>query len=967
MSTNNESNPNLERLEKYLSDRSKDFFVDTLKYLAIPYNLLEFPCTREKVPSTGYYMSPDKNGDIRFFTPDMTGQMECYTTDTTNVKVHDWYMTRFQVPRKTKDGEAKYMPVTGGGTRLLITKPLLDALKSKKAIDTLYMVEGFKKAHAMAFHGNLPVIGMNGLTGFKEPMKDKIRTELKDIILLLSVKKTVICYDSDLFELGKSKDDPETTRPNIFFRAAIAAKTFIEPFCDVVLVHPNPHPDKKLGFDDLLFESRKNEFTTQNLYSLNVIPDPGHAEVFKALKNALSDKKNELFSVLKLSSVTDHKIKEYFHLDDVNSFYNFYRDALKSRLSFRYYTRRYKVREDGTPEEHKDESWGYYQKEGLIWKRASGKDKDDQFISNFSFEILFHIKGDENKRVARLTNNLKELAIIEITGEDLASPQRFTALCISQGNFIFRGSKDDLLLITSMLLKHERAAIVFSCLGYQPLYGVYAFANGIATTDGWKPCDDYGIIEHNDQYFYFPAYSKFNESKIERFADERKYIHVPGEKVYSFEQWKEQFVKVYGDNGEVVCCYYLAALFSDIVFNHRSGIRFPLLFASGKPKTGKSTIFISLLHLFGEGLIGESLTSNSTFKFLFTQLAKVRNGIVFFDEFSDQLAKIFEFLKNIFDRRPYGTKQFSNDTKTRITPVLSALCVSGEMLPTGNHALFTRTISLMFNRTIDQRTDAEKENLSVLSRMEENGLTSITVTLSKFRHLVEKQFDTTLTVVEKDLNRAFRGLPVDGRMIKSAAGILAVVRVLTDNNAIDYQTEWDELLKIWVRILTAQNQQIQTNTDAAKFWEIMEQLIREGKISEDSGDYRFDSGYFILRINRIIQPYQKRALELKYSKVLDKPTLKNYLENEPYYSEMLNSDGTPKQVRFAGSAPTSAIWIDYEMLQRIYQCDLSSTTDKDWKNDPEELSKVGAPGLQKTLAERLTSTTPEAEQNDLPF
>jgi len=915
--------------QKYTEKEEYTFFVKTVKELAIPFKFLEFPCTRDGHPSHGFYMQPTKDGDIRFFTPSIDGEIESYTTDTANIKVHDWYMTRFQEPKKTSDGEfAKYMPVRGGGTRLQITPSVLDAYKNKTQINDLFLIEGFKKSLALWFHSGYHVIGMNGLTGFKEPSKERIRAELKDILIVCNVKRVIIVYDSDLFDIGNGKENPESFRPNNFYRAAISAKNLIEQFSDVCLVHPVPG-EKKLGFDDLLYEQAKHVFSNEDLLLTKRKADPGRDKVIKFLDNCLVDGTNEMFSICRLSSISDYKIKEYFHLDDVVSFYTYHKEKLKQRPSFRFGTYKYRIREDGTPEEIKEvENFGYKVKDNCILRNGGvdkdGDRKDDVLIANFIMKILFHIKGDENIRVAEFTNNRNQRAIVEFTSEDIASPQRFLSLCINEGEFIFYGSKDDLIRIFAMIVKHEKQAVVFSSLGYQPDYGVFAFANGIATNDGWKACDEYGIVEHNDSYFYFPAFSKFNTGKIDRFADERKYVHIPGERVYTFEQWKNQFCKVYGKNGVITVCFYLATLFSDIVFKHKSGIGFPLLFASGKPKTGKSTIFISLLKLFGDGLSGESLTSNSTFKFLFTQFAKMRNGLVFLDEYSNDNPKTFDVLKNIFDRRPYGTKQYSNDNKTRIVPVICPACVAGEVLPTGNHALFTRTISMVFNTIEDNRTDAEKEEFRKLSRMEENGLTSITVNLVKYRHFINNNFDKVYMEVSSDLDFEFRKLVIDGRMKKSAKWILTVVKILIDEKVIDFNQDWKDIISIWKDLLYQQNLQIQTNTDSAKFWEIIESLHRNGIISEDAGDFKFEGDLLVIRLGRLVIPYQKRANELHYSKILDKGSLKNYLENESYYVEMVNADGTPKLTRFLGSSsPTSGLWLDYAALSEKYGIDLT--------------------------------------------
>ena len=939
------------RIERFISVPKYQYFIKTLRELAIPFKYLEFKCFRDGIPSSSEYLTPDNDGNIRFYTPTIDGDIETYTTDTKNVKVHDWYLTRFIEPKKTPDGEAKYMPVRGGGTRLFLTPPIVEAYKSKTEVKTIYLIEGFKKAFAMYLHGGLSVIGMNGLTGFKEPGKERIRAELRDLFKTCDVKKVVIIYDSDLFELGKSQEKATTARPNNFYRACLSAKSLIENFADVTLVHPTPNPTKKLGFDDLLLEHRENEFTNEDLKLDEVKPDPGHERVFKALDQTITEGKSDLFQSLKLTSIQDFKIRSYFHLDDVMSFYTFHHEELKKRKRFSFYTHKYIIKDDGTFEEKKDDdTFGLSIDNNQIFKDSPKEGK--KIVATFNIKILFRISGDDPIRIAELTNVYGEKSIVEVTPEDLNSPQRFNSITMGAGNFIYKGGRDELLDLSQLLFKHEKPAITFKTLGYQPRYMVYAFANGLVTPDGWRECDDYGIVEYNDNIFYFPAFSKFNIDKEDLFAEIRKYSHYQNQKQYSFSQWFKQFTTVYGDNGYVAAAFYLASLFSDIVFSHRSGIGFPILWSAGKPKTGKSTICQSILNLFGEGILSDSLTASSTIKYKAARFSQLRNAILHFDEYKTNDIKTQDFLKSIFDRLPSGTKAFTNDSKTRLNYILSSLMVSGEVLPTDNHALFTRTLLMVFNITEDQRTDEERHEFKILSRMEENGLTSVTVEMLKHRHLIEKYFDESYQSTYDEINQFFGSANlIDGRMKKSAAWIMSVVKVLVDNKAIDLGIPWITFIKIWCKNLQMQDQQIKSNTDAAKFWDVIETCFRNHKISEEAGDFKISDGHLIIRLNRLQSPYTEEAYKQKMTKVLDKASLKNYLENEPYFIPNYDKSGRPKKTRFNGSkAPIEAMWLNYEMIVESFGIDLT--------RDPlANADESGAPDIKES----------NTEGNDLPF
>jgi len=915
--------------DRYCEKSKYRFFINQLLETGLSFIDNQFSYTREGKTFKSMYMSPDDDGNVRFYVPDIiTGDLEQYTYgQPPNQKIRDWYLTRWIKPKETKTGPAKYTPVRNSGTRCLYTKPIIEAFHKRKQIKTLFVIEGFKKALSAAVNGGLPMVGINGLTGFKEPGEEnqKLRKEIREILTVCKVQRVVIIYDSDLLDLSGKKNKAETSRPNQFFRAALMAKILFEQFADVYLAHPNPNPEKKYGFDDLLLEHRNisRENIPVKLVGEGTPPKTklvdGQKKLFVDLLKAVNEhKKSTYFTAYKLSSLADYRIKQIFHLNNVQAFYEFYRKDLMKRPNkrFRFYTHTYQINADETLQEIEADNTRHINIETRLGKLIRLTDKGPKELANFTMRVLFQIDSeDDPKRIVEITNYDSVSRIVEVSSKTFISLADFQALMISYGDFIWKGTKDDLLDIMTILFKHEKPATLINQLGWQPLDGFYAFSNGIVNGQGFKPVDEYGMVSHNENNFYFPAWSKFNARDYDTYRDMKKFSHFKAKKPATFTRWKKQFVEVYKKNGEIAVSYFIAALFSDIVFHHKSGIGFPLLWSAGKPKTGKSTICTSILSMFGQPSEAIGLAGKSTIKYFINRFAQVRNGLIHLDEYSNNKVNkdIKEILKNIYDRIGYGRKAFSNDFRTINTPILSAALVSGEEIPTDNHALFTRATLLLFNQ--DKFSVAERSNFLKLRDMEEDGLTHITIELLSYRQLIEDHFDDTFNEVFNDFYQKFKTRKIDDRILKNASWLVTPVKILMDLNKIDYAVSYNELLAVFYDNIERQDNYMEANTDIAKFWDIIEMLFVKKELSETKGDFQFIDDTIAIRMNRVHMPYVIEARKLGYEKILDKSTLQNYLSNEPYFVENLDSKGKKKLVRFNNSAPTTAMYFMYKDIK----------------------------------------------------
>ena len=914
--------------DKYLNNDKYRFFLDQLSEVGLPIEQNSFSYFREGSSGTGAYMTPDDDGNIRFYVPDIiTGDIETYTYgQPPHVKIRDWYLTRWKEPKQTKDGLARYTPVKGAGTRVLFTPPVAAAFKEKKHIPVLYIVEGFKKALSAWINCGMPIVGMNGLTGYKEPGESqKLRKEIKEVLTTCKVKKVVVIFDSDLYDLSTKKDKPETSRPNIFYRATLMAKTLFEPFADVYLAHPHKRPDKKLGLDDLLLEHRTVSCISSPLAkkktksAFKYVAKDGQKAIFSDLQKAVDENKpGRHFGLYKLSALSDYKIKEIFHIADVMQFYDYYRQELHKRPNkrFRFFTYTYRINADNTITQAEDDNTRNLNIEERMGRLVRITDKGQvRELSNFKMRVLFQIDSEKDpKRIVEIVNYENVSRIVEITSKTFVSVTDFQALMITYGDFIWKGTKEDLLDLMTMLFKHEKPAILLLTLGWNPLDNFYAFSNGIVTSQGFFPVDEYGMVTNNESTYYFPAWSKFNSRDYETYKDIKKFSHFTPNKLVSFSSWKKQFTTCYGKNGQIAATFYIASLFSDIIFHHKSGLGFPLLWAAGKPQTGKSTICESLLHMFGEKSDPIGLAGKSTIKYFITRFAQIRNGLIHLDEYSNQKVSkdTKETLKQIYDRIGYGRKAFSNDMRTEHTPILSAAVVSGEEIPTDNHALFTRAMLMLFNK--DKFTKEERDEFRKLRDMEERGLTNITVELLCHRQLIEDNFDETYDQVFNDFYNKFKTKKIEDRMLKNASWIVTVTKILMDHEKIKNDVTYNELLAVFFDNIERQSSYLEANTDVAKFWDIVEILFGRKELTENHGDFKFVDDLLAVRLNRFHHMYALEARKLGYEKILDKSSLENYLSNETYYVDMSDSSGRKKQVRFYGTSPLPALFFKYEDL-----------------------------------------------------
>lgn len=255
-----------------------------------------------------------------------------------------FFRIRYQNPslHKNKYGKpAKYKSPYGSGSKLYINKDIREKYKSGTAIETLYIQEGEKKADKASKHG-LPSVGIMGIHNLAS--KKELPQEFEEIIRKCKVENVVFVLDQDWQDLSSKLNSEKSAdqRPRSFFRAVLNFRDYFvafkndEIYLNIYFAYVKDNPENDKGIDDLLVNSlRHKESDLQELCS-------------KAINNPNGDAKWLQFH--KISTLSDYKIRGFWHLEDINKFSSHYKDTLATLPKFKFNGREYRINEEGSAE-----------------------------------------------------------------------------------------------------------------------------------------------------------------------------------------------------------------------------------------------------------------------------------------------------------------------------------------------------------------------------------------------------------------------------------------------------------------------------------------------------------------------------------------------------------------------------------------------------------------------------------------
>ncbi len=564
-------------------------------------------------------------------------------------------------------------------------------------------------------------------------------------------------------------------------------------------------------------------------------------------------------------------------------------------------------------------TYSYVEHKNCIWFAVfdnSSREIGFYKISNFVIRPLYLIKSKTDpKRLFEIRNIFGVKYILDIPAKALVSLTEFQVFCESHGNFLFEGSKQQFTKIKRKLYDQTKDAEEVKLLGWQD-EGFFAFANGAYDQERFTKVDEYGIIKHivpkgeneaEEKYFFIPAMSSIYKDEKDQYDLEKKFVYIKRPDV-NFADWAQLFFDTYGENGVIGMSFYISALFRDLIYSRFKF--FPHLFHFGPPGTGKSTMCWSIQYMFGLERKPFMLNAGTPVGFHRT-FAQFRNAVVWFDEYNNSIEfKRVQDLKSAYDGAGHVKGEWSSSggtsNRTTTTPVESACNISGQELPIADNALFKRCILLQYHQTIF--TDAEKERLTRLQKLQEKGLSHITGALTLFRKKMEEGYFKTFDEVEKEIYRELGDDPtIESRIIKNMAVIATTFKLLKDD--LPWPFSWKKMLDVIKRNIKSQNNLIGNAKETSQFWDQVEYCINEGELV-DGEDFKVEhlsnikvtldrkpvdknldgiKKVLFIRIATAHPKYMEALRKQGEKKGMDKGSLAHYLSHSPGFVGMVSS------------------------------------------------------------------------------
>jgi DNA primase len=242
-------------------------------------------------------------------------------------KERDFFRMRWQNPSVHLDKEGspmKYQSPAGSGAKLWFPSKLISLYNSGKVFDTLFFTEGEKKADKAMKHG-MNSIGLMGIHNLA--FNNRLPHEV-EMLVKRGTKNVVFVVDADFRDLGKNRDKSASARPYSFMKAAYNFQQYFFALHNdgihlniyFAYVRKNEHNEK--GIDDLLAGSMAGK----------------EDQVVKSVLATMNMKAGE-GQYLDVHNVTDwsyQKFQQFFHLQNVQEFGNFYKSELSKEKVFRF-------------------------------------------------------------------------------------------------------------------------------------------------------------------------------------------------------------------------------------------------------------------------------------------------------------------------------------------------------------------------------------------------------------------------------------------------------------------------------------------------------------------------------------------------------------------------------------------------------------------------------------------------------
>jgi hypothetical protein len=504
-------------------------------------------------------------------------------------------------------------------------------------------------------------------------------------------------------------------------------------------------------------------------------------------------------------------------------------------------------------------------------------------ISNFIVRPTKVIDTDgEIVRVLKLINGFGKISrSVVFTAEELANPIKFTARCMGAGDYIFKGSIQDLQAIIELIFNKQLKPIMSPKKIGKMDSGAWLFKSfGIDNDGKIVKADDEGIINFGEgKGAYLPSsivlgddIGSSSASSIPDLKYDLEYDEQHGKETLGLfiTQLRRSFgtFAVYNAVG-----WALAGIASHSIFEKYK--MFPYLFVAGKRNSGKTTLAGIIYEMFGFGQHNIASIESPTNVGMLRTLAYMSSMPVAYDDYRNTKKIKYKdnLLLDIYNRHSSVKGTSGSMTAIRQEPINGYVMLSGEDIPS-NNALRTRCVLVQVSANEGVRNRKALASLySMLPEVQHYMVHTMQKLQSDFEisellDSIEKSSDA-LTIKVRDQRYAFNHGIVAGAFLHEFGDILSGEEVaeylewLADTSLMDKQAVED------------------THSEALFFSDITH-LAEVSTVGTDTLLVEDDTLYIRMRLahKQWTKYLKSTGSELE---AITESTLKSYLTKESYY------------------------------------------------------------------------------------
>lgn len=469
---------------------------------------------------------------------------------------------------------------------------------------------------------------------------------------------------------------------------------------------------------------------------------------------------------------------------------------------------------------------GFYISNGKYFtKEFHGKTSVTVELSNFVGKSLFHLVDGSNntKRIIQIQRNTGETYLIEVKSSEMKIDPFETIMKSIQCTFF--GNGYHLKKIMANWMNSEVNVNSIEIMGYNREHDIYVFSNGVFTdSNKFISVNEAGIADLPDrgEKYYIPSFGLANINNPD-FDQDRKFLFIAGS--LNFEKWSSLYYDAFQTNGGIGILYLILSVFWDIIMEEVGF--FPFLFLFGAFGTGKTKLVEYLLRIFGNDFKGISLGKSSSIG-LSRTIASRNNSIFYLKEYTPETdLENQDLLLCAYDGAGRATGIKSNDNRTRVSQVKSAIILDGNHLPTSKTAVLSRMILL--NAENNKYSVEQQKAYNELEAMHSCGFGLVFSEINELRSYFKNHFKTmyfeNVRELRKTLNSDFAE-----RTLKHVALILAPVKIL--QKQLNFPFTFEEIKSEVIDNANEQNKLLNETDEITIFWQAVSFLIKNNVLTE---------------------------------------------------------------------------------------------------------------------------------------